>query len=192
VLTSHTKSSCPSFNVTSESLASPYPECSKWREQVVTRLKNHPPDVVVLANFVDGDLGGRGSDAVEAWSKAVEQTVSLLSIGSTVLVLADTPDFEISPPVCLSAHLTNPGACARSPKDALSPTIASAVQTATKRGGGTFVDLTRYLCDDALCPVIIGNTLVYRDSQHLTASFSTLMADVLGASIVRSIGESND
>ena len=37
------------------------------------------------------------------------------------------------------------------------------------------VDLTAYFCAD-MCPAIVGDTLVYRDSHHLTASFAGELA----------------
>ncbi|TFB61011.1 acyltransferase family protein [Cryobacterium sp. Sr3] len=186
VLTAHTKSSCPSFELPAYLLVAPYPECAQWREGVVSRLESDPPAVVVLSNFLDGDLGGLGHRDLAALSTAVEQTVRRLSVESTVVVLADTPNFEISPSACLSAHLADADACSRRFSDARSLAIASVVETATKRGGGELVDLTRYLCNNHSCPVVIGDTLVYRDSSHLTASFSSLMSDVLGDKIMMS------
>ena len=186
-LTAHTKSSCPSFELAADQLVAPYPECAQWRKGVISRLESNPPTVVVLASFLDGDLGELGRYDLSALSTAVEDTVRRLLVASTVVVLADTPNFKISPSVCLSAHLADAEACSHRFNDARSLAIASVVKAATKRGGGTLVDLTPYFCNSHFCPVIIGDALVYRDTSHVTASFSSLMSDVVGGKIDMSL-----
>jgi hypothetical protein len=44
------------------------------------------------------------------------------------------------------------------------------------------IDLTPYFCADT-CPAIAGNTLIYRDSHHLTASFAAELAAPLRAKL---------
>lgn len=187
VLTSHTKSSCPSFDIPDRLLATaPYPECTRWRADVTAALENTPPDIVLLANFIDA-ISAEYGDADKIWATGIGRAVERLSAASTILVLADTRNFEISPSVCLSAHLANAAACGVPMGIAHPPGTSRAARSATEQAGGRFADLTEYLCSAILCPVVIGNTLVYRDSHHLSASFSTLLADALGSRIERSI-----
>ena len=40
----------------------------------------------------------------------------------------------------------------------------------------TSLDLTPALCRDGRCPAVVGNVLVYRDGQHFTSLFSSLLA----------------
>ena len=60
------------------------------------------------------------------------------------------------------------------------PGIA-AEAAATKAGGGQYADLTELFCTADRCPVIVGNTLVYRDQDHVTFEYSRLLAPVVGA-----------
>ncbi|MFW8745782.1 SGNH hydrolase domain-containing protein, partial [Mesorhizobium japonicum] len=49
---------------------------------------------------------------------------------------------------------------------------------ATAATGTPLIDLIGYFCSD-VCPPIIGNMLVYRDSHHMTATFSAALAGPL-------------
>ena len=40
----------------------------------------------------------------------------------------------------------------------------------------THIDLTDAVCRDGRCPGVVGNVLVYRDTQHLTNRFVELLA----------------
>ena len=40
-----------------------------------------------------------------------------------------------------------------------------------------------WLCTDTACPVIVGNTLMYRDDSHITATASRLLAPYLEATV---------
>jgi hypothetical protein len=58
----------------------------------------------------------------------------------------------------------------------------TAIESAVGATRASYVDVTRYLCG-AQCPPIIGATLVYRDANHLTATFSAELAPALGAEL---------
>jgi hypothetical protein len=60
------------------------------------------------------------------------------------------------------------------------PGIA-AESAATKAGDGQYADVTDLFCTADRCPVIVGNTLVYVDTMHMTVEYSRLMAPVIGA-----------
>jgi hypothetical protein len=39
------------------------------------------------------------------------------------------------------------------------------------------------MCTDTACPVVVGNVLMYRDSSHLTATASALLAPFVDAAL---------
>lgn len=178
-LSTHTKSSCPSASIPPDVPELPYPECDTWRIGVLDRLVADPPDVVVLSNFA-ASVGEPESDGfAEMWRQSLESTVSTLAVGSSVVVLGDTPHFEIAPSTCLSAHVDDALACAGTPESSFWAGITDAERSAADIGGGSYLDPTGSLCDANVCPVVLGDVLVYRDSHHLTATISKLFADVL-------------
>ena len=46
-----------------------------------------------------------------------------------------------------------------------------------------FVSTSNWLCSPTACPVIVGDILVYRDANHLTATAASWLAPYLDAAI---------
>ena len=84
-------------------------------------------------------------------------------------------------PICLSGHLDDATACSPPTSTAVNQPGIAAESAATKAGGGHYADLTELFCTAERCPVIIGNTLVYFDQNHLTAEYSRALAPAIGA-----------
>jgi hypothetical protein len=57
----------------------------------------------------------------------------------------------------------------------------AAESAATTIGGGHYADLTDLFCTTDRCPVVVGNTLVYLDENHVTLEYSRLLAPVIEA-----------
>jgi hypothetical protein len=106
-------------------------------------------------------------------------------------VIRDVPDAGFDAPACLSrqaAGMPSMHACEYDLADALHPR-AIAAQTAAARGIPrlAFVDMTDRVCSTRRCPVVQRGTVVFRDGDHLTASFSRAEAPVLGERILRAV-----
>jgi hypothetical protein len=65
----------------------------------------------------------------------------------------------------------------------------AAESAATQAGGGHYADLTDLFCTAYRCPVIVGNTLVYLDENHLTLEYSRALAPVIGALADRAMAQ---
>ena len=91
------------------------------------------------------------------------------------------PGSALMVPDCLSGHLDDATACSPPRSTAVNQPGIAAESAATKAGGGQYADLTELFCTADRCPVIVGNTLVYFDENHLTLEYSRLLAPVIGA-----------
>jgi peptidoglycan/LPS O-acetylase OafA/YrhL len=183
-LLSLTKSACPSYDVTvfNHSLGREYRECDEWRGAALAMVSDFEPDVVVLSNFGSGyrdEVEGDAAGFLGQWGAGLVETASALTGDERrVVVLGDTPRWEETVNLCLSSHLDAPETCAGDPDVLLYGDIAAAERVAAEEAGVEFVDTARWLCGSQ-CQPIAGNTLVYRDESHMTATFSTLLAPVL-------------
>lgn len=174
----HTKSSCPSVSADVLRNRVPYTECSTWRERVIEHINTDKPALVVLANYGVAPLADSETNYADAWGDALTRSID--AIHAPTVVLADTPDLEMTPSVCLSANLWSTSECARTRADALDTPSRDAEQAVAQELGVPYVDLTEYLCSTRACAPIVGNTLVYRDSHHITATYSAKLAEALG------------
>jgi len=177
----HTKSSCPSVSASVLRNGVPYVECDEWRSAVVAKLNAEQPALVLLANYGAVTLANQSADYQFTWSNALTKTLRELSVSTAVIL--DTPDLKTTPAVCLSAHLGSALACGKPRAAALdAPARIAEVRVAAEEGV-PLIDMTDYVCTTDRCEPIVGNTLIYRDAHHITATFSELLAGQLGAQI---------
>ena len=185
-LDTNTKSSCPSVEVSLLNDGVPYEECDEWRSGVVERIQDEEPALVLLANhgteeweMIDGE------DPASQWQAGLESTIGEIDGASRVAVLADVPLQGSDPAECLSNNLENASDCDATVQEALSPEVIDTEKAAVESTDAEYLDLTPYFCNATTCPTIIGNELVYRDEQHLTATFSTRLSVPLEEEIGR-------
>ena len=152
-----------------------YLACEHWRDGVMQRFLQIPPDIVIVGYFIR-------EDRYPGWVDMFSSLLRKLRSHSRVIVMADVPAFPYDPAICLSANLDNAMRCAMPAAQVLNAAYASVDKAAALAAGAEYLDLNSYICNE-LCFSVIGNVLVYRDSHHLTATFSRQMADILGDAI---------
>jgi peptidoglycan/LPS O-acetylase OafA/YrhL len=185
------KVTCPlqELRIDSPYLGREYTECEQWRGQIMDRLKAEHPRLVVLdmSRRYGADFGFVSYDP--AWIDTLGRTVARLrGIGAAVLVLGPAPDPQSSVPTCLSGHLDDAAACAPARRVAVNDGGIGAERSATTTGGGDYADLTDLFCTADRCPMIVGNTLVFRDDNHVTTEYAQLLTPVIGALADRALG----
>jgi len=178
------KVTCPlqELHIVSPYLGREYTECEQWRAQIMARLQAEHPRLVVLSmsRRYGADFGFTSYDP--AWIDTLGRTVTQLrNTGSTVLVLGPVADPRSPVPACLSGHLDDATACAPPRLAAVNGDGIAAEQTAATRAGGHYADLSDLFCSPQRCPPIVGNTLVFRDDNHVTTEYAQLLAPVMGA-----------
>lgn len=183
-----TKGGCPMLDlpIINPFLRREFTECDKWRDLVVARLRNQHPQLVVLSLWrkygdrYDFPAGVTSYDS--AWLGSLTRLVQQLrGTGAKVLVLGPAPDPHALVPTCLSGHLDDATACAPPRSTAVNDPGIAAEAAATKAGGGQYADLTELFCTLDRCPVIVGNTVVFHDANHLTFEYARELAPVMGA-----------
>jgi hypothetical protein len=185
-----TKASCPSVDavVYSSLLVRPYVECQQWRNFALAQIAAAHPFAVVISNSSDYHLVGvSGADAGAAWNQALERTIRLMPKGARTVVIADTPRFDVSPPVCLSEHIHDTAACARPASEALDPPHTVVERFGARAAGAGWIDLDPVICPRGECAPIHGNLLVYRDTNHLAATFVRALTSRLAARLLPQI-----
>jgi hypothetical protein len=178
------KEACPLMNLAIEypRLRREYTECEQWRGQILARLKAEHPRLIVLSmsRAYGAAYGFKSYDP--AWIDSVKHLVTdLHAMGSKVLVLGPIPNPPPMVPTCLSGHLDDATACYPLRSAAVNDNGIAAERAATESGGGNYADVTGLFCTTGRCPAIVGNTLVYRDDNHLTRQYALVLAPVIAA-----------
>ena len=166
-------------------LADHFEHCGQWRAEILDRLHNERPKLIVLSLWhgygTDEALSGyRAFD--DAWIGGFTRLIQRLrATGAQVLVLGPIPDPQFHVPVCLSGYLDDVAACTPTRASAVNESGIAAEAQATHVGGAQYVDTTDLFCTPERCPVIVGNTLVYVDENHMTLEYSRALAPVVAA-----------
>jgi peptidoglycan/LPS O-acetylase OafA/YrhL len=180
-LASLTKSGCTAADSTIwiDTLQRAYTECDSWRRSAIARIVALKPSLVVVSStFVY-----RLADPSATWRSAWARTFTELSVaGAPIAVLSDTPTMNVRVPVCLSQHPTRGSTCNRPVGASLNEPQRQALLGFGSAVPVTVVDPIPWLCS-SVCPVVLGNLLVYRDSTHLTTAMSAALAPLLAESL---------
>ncbi len=78
-------------------------------------------------------------------------------------------------------------ACAPARAEGLNDDGIAAEAAATTAGGGQYVELSELFCTADRCPVIVGNTLVFRDDNHVTTEYAQVLAPLLTEMVGRAL-----
>jgi peptidoglycan/LPS O-acetylase OafA/YrhL len=172
-LVSLTKSGCTAADATiwNDVLQRAYTECDAWRRTAIARIDGLRPALIVVSST----YAYRLTDPHATWQAAWARTFAALS-PAPVAVLSDTPTMNVQVPECLSQHSLS--ACNRE----VAATMGQAQRRILAGFGGqvTVIDPVPWLCS-TVCPTVLGNLLVYRDSAHLTAAMAEALAPLLAA-----------
>jgi SGNH domain-containing protein len=169
-----TKAGCPppDVHVVYAPLRREYPECDAWRADGLRRIARERPALVIATGSVQYRVVGLGAEAsMRALADGYAPTLRRLD---RVIVLSDPPMPPRDIPVCVAGALDDLRRCAfpRRPAVARSAAIAAAV----RRAGVAVIDPVRRFCLATLCPAVIGDVLVYRNSGHITATYAGTLA----------------
>ena len=170
-----------------DKLNRPSRECASWRDGAFDQIDALNPDIVIVSSspyyaIVDGDGSTTVRDSPDTWREGLATT--LRRVGDTaddVVLLASSPRLPMSPTECLS---TNPDIadCAVDANDAVVDLYADLERASAEASGARYVSLNDDLCGTT-CPLVFDHFNVYRDVSHLTATFASILADVIGADI---------
>jgi hypothetical protein len=187
------KPGCPVSDVIelpSARLKRMYTECTEWRRSMLRRIVKMHPSAVILSSY-DHYMASPTDESTRrvtpnAWRDGLRRTYSVLSAaGINTLVLRGTPVPGFDAPACLSRQAANAPfrlhACEYDRADALHPRgIAAQDNAARDLDRIAFVDMNDRVCPSTRCSVVQRGDIVFRDDDHLTATFSRAQAAVLG------------
>ncbi len=164
-----------------------YRTCNDWRQDAIARIRALRPDLVVTTSIADHmDLVQGNDDPDATWATGwARTTAGLRAKGTDLVFLADTPAAKTDIPECLSQHPKNVQQCAQTPAEAAGSDQRARIAEAVRSAGARVVDPTPWFCGPDRCPVVVGNTLIYRDDNHITGQYARLLAPLLAEELIR-------
>ncbi|MEU6135257.1 acyltransferase family protein [Nocardioides sp. NPDC047086] len=164
------KHSCPTWDVATTSDKMPDAECDAFREWTMRRLAKIQPDTIIVGTRAGlKSHPGDPRDLGEQWETGVRSVVDRLTgISADVRVLADIPS-RPDPADCL-ASADRLDECV---------TVAAGVEVernqltrrAVEGTDARFVPTVGLMCNRR-CPLVVGESILYQDLNHVTASWA--------------------
>ena len=183
------KPQCTAAHITIASLDSdqPFTDCSDFQEWAVGQVRSLHPDLVVVASsppvngVFDGDDRVTSTDGIIPILRRGydDLFVDLSQYADQVALIRDVPKSPDDPATCLSSGRPSLGDCMFEPVERSTVLGNVAVASATA-SGIEVVDPTPWLCYQGECPIVIGGTLSYRDTDHITTEYAANLSGELG------------
>ena len=183
------KVSCPLIDMAVRNLAleREYRECAAFNKATIAQLSVLRPELTLVSmSRISIHPLRAAENTVAAKGAAVGRMVA--RIPGKVAIILDTPSPRRDIPGCLSAHPSDVDACAIPRSTAFGADFSLVEQVAAAASGAATIDLTERICADDPCPVVLDRMIVFRDAEHLTATFSASLAPALDAEIRRVLG----
>jgi peptidoglycan/LPS O-acetylase OafA/YrhL len=162
-----------------------FQECDDWREQALDRIASEQPSITMVVTSRSYQVADENGDPMnrndqrDAWRAGFVAVLQQLQESSDrVILIGETPHIDRDPVECLASEglleMCTPTRAVAAPTPYQNLERASAAQA-----GVEFISTVDWLCDDAVCPLVIGDFLVYRNQGHLTATVTAALAPQL-------------
>lgn len=180
----YTKGSCPLTAALILLDGKPYDNCQNWGKNVSESILKQPPTALIVATSKYKVAGIEESEENrnaliqgmrDAWSPFIEKGVRVISI-------RDTPRPGVSVPDCVAQNENDLSVCAMKKEDILSPFVPE-IEAVEGLDQAHAVDLTEAICPNEFCPAVIGGIQIYRDSNHITATYARTLHTQIGTAL---------
>jgi peptidoglycan/LPS O-acetylase OafA/YrhL len=164
-----------------------FTECQTWREDAFRVLRDLKPKYVLVTgrNYSNAPVTEDGKHVKgrleNLWADALLATVGRIqALGARPIIMQDTPDpVSVDIPDCVAAHPAAVQKCGLPIRKAIPDNRRAAIAAMAAAAGVEVIDPKPWFCADVVCPVIVGDTLVYRDGSHATAAYVSLLTPLL-------------
>lgn len=159
-------------------------ECATWRAEALRKIVALKPSVVVLASSSNyrKDAYQTVPLTYSEWRSGMERTLSTLDRAHlATVVLLDNPHASVDLPACLSREAMRGGNTETRCIATFNDDIRAAERDAVREfARASVLDLADQFCEGGVCTAMRDGMIVYRDSNHVTASFAAKLAPVVG------------
>lgn len=162
-------------------------DCTNWRNLVLEHFVATKPELVIISSWTGLSqkmhAGASGEPLSEAeslkrWKDGFERVLKkLTAAGIDVAVIRNTPRNRRDNILDCIAR-SGPDSCGTARQEAIM-TSPPDVEVAQRFSNVTVKDLTDQFCGRNVCQAVLNGVIVYKDSTHITSTFSKTLAEPL-------------
>lgn len=180
---------CAASDINPHNLSVADDHCKQWRGHAIDSIIALHPSAIVMASYngatLRGDFLTPTLMPVEEVRLGTRHTLERLARADTpIVVLRDTPLPPSNIPTCIARH-EGDGPHSRDSCDFDATTALNAAAFSAEQAAADglrnihFIDMNDLMCGHASCYAAKTEMIVYRDADHLTATFAESMAPQL-------------
>lgn len=150
--------------------------CVEWREAAIAHVERIAPDALmtIVTRADPGDDDEQLRPGIEGFIDRID------AAGIPIVAVRDNPRFDYDMFGCI-VDAEDPQECAMPRSGSLSHSNPALV---LQRESITHVDLTEWICPYDICEPVIGNVAVFKDDNHLTATYARTLAPALAGQLI--------
>lgn len=180
-----TKSACAAVEVSYyyDRIKSVYQVCERWRSGALEQIVTLKPDLVIMGST-------RYGFRREEWQDGTRRILQRLApAAGQIVIMSPAPTLGFNGPDCLARYGHQPqwlserlpaATCTKPLTTEDNPDLMAEFTAAAQPFANVSVlNLASSVCPEGLCRARLGEKIVYRDAQHLTASFAESLAPAL-------------
>lgn len=168
-----------------------YHSCVTWRHNMERAIVKLHPNLLVLTSSdyvgrIEPDSGKPAPHHQRTWLRGVKTVFQALRHSADhVAFLANVPRLMKPAYQCVADHKSNVYPCTVARDEAFQrPKLRPTELKLAASNGIAGIDPAPWFCTPTRCPVIAHNTLIFRDTQHITPEWSEFIAPVLADALV--------
>ena len=167
-------------------------DCEAWKRNLNSYLLQHTEYDAVITTY-DYGLSTVVAPAGMAQGEAVVDGLvrawkPLVARGTPILAINDNPQAGAGHADCVVKYGLAAAQVCAVPRDVALGAFNGLRPAVEQSAGARYVDLTSFYCNAVDCPAVIGHVVVYRDRDHLTATYVRTLAPYLGAALAKQLG----
>ena len=158
-----------------------YTSCTKWRANVVTKIAQLNPALVIVSQTWYREEGKPNEIRPQYYADAIGRMLD--KIPYPTLIFSDTPFGQNNIPTCLARNRSNVARCVVTKAAAYGERGHTRDLLLAQQRNLPVFDFTAALCPGTKCAPIIDGRVVYHDHHHLTTTMAKYLATPLGAAL---------
>jgi hypothetical protein len=151
-------------------------DCIKHRNQVNQEIAKVRPYLVIAMSLNSNTIKGTQENLK---SGMIKEYKFLVENADHVVIIGETP-FTSDPRSCLKSGKQTQN-CIGDGKSRQEYRLIT--ESAARKVGAQYLDLTPWMCVGSKCPVVIENSFVTWDGGHLTSAFSSKLSPLFSNSL---------
>jgi hypothetical protein len=162
-----------------------YSECTQWRREALREVAALNPDVVILGSTFTYNF------SQQQWVDGTARVLKVISPATRhIYIMRSTPVLPFDGPSCLAPRsalykaISRNSECVAPASNPLSDNVFAWLSAAAAQFNNvSVIDMTDVICPNKQCHAELDGTIVFRDTQHLTLTFTEALAPLLAKRI---------